>query len=356
MNLENLKNIEQKTTNCMTFGQFLKAMLKTLNINATKVAEDLCINKKILSKIINDNKKDINLNLIQSLEEYFNLEIGYLTKKWYFYKNKKLYDYDLNESESLIKMFGWEVLENNPQLFDTITNFELRQEYTIEEKMNLIKRFFGTLDPQKYLDDIQKHMYLHKCNIFKPYRLPFIRYCELFIKECYGDFNGKNFKPEKNMTKGLIMKVFAILFNNNYEFYEKLEKVQEILSKTGTEIIKIPYVNKSFTRAISFNYGKKKYIILTDMYNSEMLILYALMREIFSWFYPALTKDEYSDIFKKYYNLWKNRSRSNKSKMADDIVDLIERISLLDKKAPDFYKRASILYNETTKKWKIIRF
>ncbi|AZZ65478.2 hypothetical protein DMC14_001590 [Metamycoplasma phocicerebrale] len=316
MNFENLKYIEQKINDCTTFGQFFKIILKVLNINITKLSIEIKADRRKLINLLYDNKSDVSLNLMQDVEDYFNLETGYLTDKWYFFKNKKIYDYDENKSESLIKVFGWEVLEKNPYIFNTLNNVEPIKELTTEEKLNLIKRFYGTLDPEAYLEDVQKHLYIHKCKIFKPYRLPFIRYCELFIKDYFKDLNGKTFKLSNNLTKSFIVEIFDILFSNKMEFKDKFERASFLLYQRGVEIIKLPYVEKSFTRAISFTYGKKKYIILTDMYNSEILILFALIREIISWFYPLLTKDEYYDLFKKYYSSWKNKHKGTKLEMA----------------------------------------
>lgn len=355
MDKENLKLIEQKINSCTTFGQFLRNIFNISKLKSVEVCKKLNIDRRKIFNLLNDIKPDVSLNLIQDLEKLFNLKIGYLSNKWYYFKTK--YTTKQYNNEELINRLGWHILESNPYLTNILNHYRIKENSTEEEKIEFLRQYYGTVDIDEYAKNIAKNLYIIKCKIVEPGRLPFIRFCELFIKENFKEKNKLVLQRFKEyLPKNTIVKLMEALFSNDTDFDEKIKQVSIILKERNIQLIKLPYVEKTFTRALTFSFGQRKYIIITDMYNSDVLILFSLLKEIMTCFSPWLSRKEYYSIFKEYYDIWKKSNKNRKLNMAEDLANSIDKIYSLDNTKPDYYLNVSEVYKSIAKKYKKVKF
>ncbi|WP_330463627.1 hypothetical protein [Metamycoplasma gateae] len=356
MSKEDLKIIESKINLCTSFGDFLKNILKIKKFKITDICKNTEIDRRKLFNLLNDLKQDVSLNLMQNLEILFDLKIGYLTNKWYFFK-KKMNTSNVLETSEIIKLFGWEIIKKNDIFLKIITDKKPNESLDECEILKFLNEYYGTINPDEYSKKISNNLFINRNKINKSYRLPFIRFCELFIQENFKNQNSPETKRFREyLPKKIISKIFDILFVEQSSFDQKISKVSLILKERNIEIIKLPYIEKTFTRALSFVFGQKKYIVITDMYNSEILILFSLLREIMTCFSPWLTRNEYYVLFEEYYSIWKKFNRRKKLYMADDISESINRIRLINIEEPNYYEDVSEVYKDIIKKYKKIKF
>ncbi|MGX9339340.1 hypothetical protein ACWXVO_01190 [Mycoplasma sp. 1890] len=355
MSKKDLLMLENRINSCTTFGEFLRNIFTIANIKTNDVCKRIKADRRKIFNLLNDLRDDVSLNLIQDLEKMLDLKIGYLTNKWYFFRNN-LNVGPLDKAE-IIKRLGWEILEKNRYLTNILGDNRLSQSPSEEEIIEFLEKYYGTLNIEEYSKYISKHLYINHCKITKHNRIPFIRFCELFIRE---NFKGKDIASRSRfkeyLPKFVIVRLIDTLFNEIDSFDEKISKVSLLLKDRNIELIKLPYIEKTMTRSITFSFGPKKYIIITDMYNSEILILFSLFREIMICFNPWLSREEYYEEFRKKYDIWRGYNKARNLRMIDDILEGIKQISLLDKNNANFYENILEIYKSIAKKYKKIKF
>ncbi|AWX42853.1 Uncharacterised protein [Metamycoplasma cloacale] len=283
-----------------TFSEEIKYYLSKFQMTQKELSIRLGLSIKHVNSIINNEIADISVSILEGLEYAFRLETGSLTAVYHMYSNLKATRTSANIEEQL-KKFGINFIIDHPELSYPF-NIRITEQMPLHLKFLNLKRFYGVSSLNDYPEYLKEHVLAEYGKYFnKPNSYIWIRFCELSVK-----FD--NNKPVGVFRKGLfspiIKTLLIIMSNEELTFEKKIAKIKDYLLTKGIILITKHFIEKSAIRGITLKKGGKRYIFLSDMYNVECYIFFALLHEIVHCYFPEETEENIDlkviEEYKKY--------------------------------------------------------
>ncbi|TPE57160.1 helix-turn-helix transcriptional regulator [[Mycoplasma] falconis] len=332
-----------------SFGDEISYYLDKFNMTQKELAERLNLSIKHINSILNDDVQDVSISIIEALEYAFNLEVGTLTEVFYIYTNRRLIK-DKNKTVNLLNNYGLKFLIDNPDLAK-MANICISNDTSIDIKLMMLKRFYGVSLLHNY------DQYLKNTVLAEPFTYDccnakvWIRFCELVAAE-YNQNSGEVGIFRNSMFSSVFKKTINIMAGN-LPFDQRIIQLKNYLLGKGIILITMPYIEGSNIRAISLKKGARRYIFLSDKWNSECYIFYSLLHEIVHCFNPNMSEEQINNTLLKEYHAWESNTTS-KYKAIYDAIKTEENIKIVKQRSPKI--DTEYMWICITEQWPHVKF
>lgn len=286
------------------FTDEIKYYLKMFSMTQKELSIRLGLSIKHINSIMNNEVNNVSATIIEALEYAFHLEIGTLTEVYHIYNNLKTLKKNKNIEDDL-KKHGIDFLINHPELA-LAANISIHENSPLHVKLIMLKRFFGVADLANYDKYLKDNVSAEEWTYSNPNTKVWIRFCELLSIDKNIDENVGIFR--KSSFNSLYHKVLTIMSNTHCSFEEKMETIKKVLLSKGINLVTMPFIENSLIRAIALKKGAKRYIFLSDMFNSEAYIFYSLLHEIVHCFFSNYTENKIDKVVIKEYFAWEKNN------------------------------------------------
>ncbi|WP_051520264.1 helix-turn-helix domain-containing protein [Metamycoplasma spumans] len=308
-----------------SFSEELQYYLKKFKMTQRELSLRINVSTKYLNQILNNEFQDLSASLIEAIEYAFDLDAGTLIQIYNIYSTNTEIENNNSDFIKTSKRYGVDFLIQNPNLAK-VANINVSEHMSNTCKMIMLKKFYGVKNLSDYDSYLKEHI-MAEYGIYSdnPHSLVWIRYCELSLARFIEHDEEGAFRI--NFFEIVMKKIMTIISNKKMSFYKKVDTVKDYLFKKGIVLITKPHIKDCNIRAISLKKRGTRYIFLSDMYNAEPLIFFALLHEIVHCFHPEKLEKEIDAILKEILQSW-TIEKNKKLAIVMDAIDAHEQAHL----------------------------
>ncbi|AWX69166.1 helix-turn-helix domain-containing protein [[Mycoplasma] anseris] len=328
-NLKKSISLEDIELHGDSFAKEIRYYLNKYQMTQKELSMRLGLSIKHVNSILNDAISDISVSVLEGLEYAFQLETGTLTTIYHIYSNlksSKIHGY----VEEQLRHFGINFIIEHPEL-SLPFNICITNKMPTHLKLLNLKRFYGVSSLNDYTSYLKEHVLAEQVKYLdKPNSYTWIRFCELSVK-----FNDQPIGVfRKGLFSPIMKKLLNIMSNKDLTFHKKIDEIKAYLITKGIVLVTKQFIEKSLIRGITLKKGGKRYIFLSDMYNTESYIFLALLHEIVHCYFPESSEVEIDQKVFEEYRYWESQTNTTYKAIYDAILSY-EQASLIKKENPN---------------------